>query len=96
MSFETEEEVIQRSNNTNYGLAAGVFTKDIQRGHRIVSELHAGVTYLNNYNITPVEMPWGGLRQSGIGRENGSAAVNSWTELKSVYVEMGPISCPYS
>ena len=97
LSFDTEEEVIQRANNTQYGLSAGVFTNNIQRGHRVISKLHVGTTWINNYNVAPIELPWGGYKLSGIGRENGLAGVESWTQLKSVYVEMndGILQCPY-
>eukprot|EP00474_Spongospora_subterranea_P010199 CRZ10657.1 hypothetical protein [Spongospora subterranea] len=95
LKFESTEEVVERANATEFALAAGVFTKDINRAHQLVSQLQAGVCYVNNYNITPVEMPWGGNKQSGLGRENGSAAMENWTQVKSVYVEMGNIFCPY-
>mmetsp|Transcript_24823 Transcript_24823/g.41091 ORF Transcript_24823/g.41091 Transcript_24823/m.41091 type:complete len:507 (-) Transcript_24823:7-1527(-) len=95
LTFADEEEVIQRANATEYGLSAGVFTKDIQRAHRTVAQLQAGTTWINNYNLAPVETPWGGYKQSGIGRENGLAGVDSWTQLKSVYVEMNEIESPY-
>jgi betaine-aldehyde dehydrogenase len=95
LSFSSEEEVISRANNTQFGLAAGVFTRDIQRGHRVVGKLQAGVTWINNYNLAPMNLPWGGTKFSGIGRENGTAGVESWTQLKSVYVEMGCVECEY-
>ena len=95
LPFSDEEEVISRANDTNLGLAAGVFTKDIQRGHRVVQQLNAGSTWINNYNIVPMQLPWGGHKQSGIGRENGVGGVESWTQLKSVYVEMGDVGCDY-
>jgi len=95
LPFSTEDEVLHRANNTDFGLAAGVFTRDIQRGHRMVQQLQAGVTWINNYNLAPVSLPWGGYKQSGIGRENGVGGVESWTQLKSVYVEMGNVECDY-
>ena len=61
----------------------------------MVSNLEAGTTWINNYNLAPVELPWGGHKQSGLGRENGTAAIEYWSQLKSVYVEMGEIDCPY-
>ncbi|TDH72352.1 hypothetical protein CCR75_004439 [Bremia lactucae] len=96
LPFDTEEEVIARANNTKFGLSAGVFTKDITRGHRMISELQAGTTWINNYNLSPVETPWGGHKMSGVGRENGLAGIESWTQLKSVYVEMNEVWCPYA
>ncbi len=93
--FDTEEEAVARANDTEFGLAAGVFTKDIQRAHRVVAELEAGTCWINNYNITPIEMPFGGVKQSGIGRENSLAALEHYTQLKSVYVELGDVDSPY-
>ncbi len=95
LPFDTEEEVIARANNTNFGLSAGILTKDLQRAHRIVAQLQAGTTWINNYNLSPSELPWGGFKQSGIGSENGLAGVESWTQIKSVYVEMNEIEAPY-
>ncbi len=95
MTFEGEDEVIARANDTPYGLAAGVFTRDLARGHRVVSRLEAGTCWINNYNITPVEIPFGGYKQSGIGRENGLAALEHYTQLKTVYVELGDVDSPY-
>jgi len=95
LSFESEEEVIERANNTPYGLSAGVFTNDIKRGHRVIHQLQAGTCWINNYNITPVELPFGGYKQSGQGRENSLAAIQYYTQLKSVYVELGNVESPY-
>lgn len=95
LSFSSEAEVIARANNTDFGLAAGVFTKDIQRGHRVVEKLQAGFTWINNYNLSPMNLPWGGNKCSGIGRENGSDSLESWTQMKSVYLEMGNVVCEY-
>ncbi len=95
LSFSEEDEVITRANDTPFGLSAGVFTNDLQRAHRVVNQLNAGVCWVNNYNITPVEIPFGGYKQSGIGRENGLAAVDHYTQLKTVYIEMNNIDFPY-
>jgi len=95
LDFATEDEVLARANDTPFGLAAGVFTRDLQRGHRMVAQLQAGVCWINNYNITPIEMPFGGTKQSGLGRENSLAAIEHYTQLKSVYVEMGDVEAPY-
>lgn len=95
LSFQTEAEVIQKANDTLYGLSAGVFTNDLKRGHRVVNQLQAGVCWINTYNITPVQIPFGGYKQSGIGRENGLAAVDYYTQLKTVYVEMDKVDSPY-
>ena len=95
LSFRTEEEVITRANNTVYGLAAGVFTNDLTRGHRVAAALEAGIVWINTYNVTPIEMPFGGYKQSGIGRENSHAAIEHYTQLKSVYVASGDLKAPY-
>jgi betaine-aldehyde dehydrogenase len=95
LTFRDEDEVIARANDTDYGLAAGVFTNDIQRAHRVVARLEAGTTWINNYNVTPIEMPFGGYKQSGIGRENSLTTINHYTQVKSVYVEMGDVEAPY-
>ncbi len=95
LSFDSEEEVIERANDTPFGLSAGVFTNDIKRGHRVVHQLQAGTCWINNYNITPIELPFGGYKQSGQGRENSLAAILHYTQLKSVYVELGNVESPY-
>jgi betaine-aldehyde dehydrogenase len=95
LDFDDEDDVVGRANDTPYGLAAGVFTRDLQRAHRVVRRLDAGTTWINTYNITPIELPFGGVKQSGIGRENGAAAIEHYTRLKSVYVEMGDVEAPY-
>lgn len=95
LSFDTEEEVIERANNTQFGLSAGVFTNDIKHGHRVIHQLQAGTCWINNYNITPIELPFGGYKQSGMGRENSLAAIQHYTQLKSVYVELGNVESPY-
>jgi len=95
LRFHEEDEVVRRANATPYGLAAGVFTRDLARGHRVIGRIDAGVCWINNYNVTPVEVPFGGFKQSGIGQENGHAAVEHYTRVKSVYVELGQIACPY-
>ena len=95
LTFEEEDEVLDRANATPYGLAAGVFTRDLARGHRVVAKLEAGTCWINTYNVTPIEMPFGGVKQSGIGRENGRAAVEHYTQVKSVYVAMNGVDSPY-
>ena len=95
LGFDTEEEVIARANATTFGLAAGVFTSDLARGHRVVAALEAGTCWINAYNLTPVEMPFGAVKMSGLGRENSAAAIEHYSQLKSVYVGMGPVAAPY-
>ncbi|MFT4150813.1 MAG: betaine-aldehyde dehydrogenase [Paracoccaceae bacterium] len=95
LDFDAEDEVIARANATDFGLAAGVFTADLARAHRVVAQLQAGTCWINAYNLTPVETPFGGSKRSGVGRENGHAAVEHYTQVKSVYVGMGPVDAPY-
>lgn len=95
LDFDDEDEVITRANATEFGLAAGVFTNDLTRAHRVIGKLDAGTCWINTYNITPIELPFGGNKQSGLGRENGRAAIEHYTQLKSVYVAMEPIDAPY-
>ncbi|MEX2629244.1 MAG: betaine-aldehyde dehydrogenase [Tistlia sp.] len=95
LSFAEEAEAVARANDTPFGLSAGVFTRDLARAHRTVAALEAGTCWINTYNITPVEMPFGGVKQSGIGRENGKAAIEHYSQLKSVYVELGEVESPY-
>ena len=95
LTFDDEDEVVRRANATPYGLAAGVFTSDLRRAHRVAAALEAGIVWINNYNLTPIEVPFGGVKQSGIGRENGRAAIDHYTQLKTVYVEMGDVDAPY-
>jgi betaine-aldehyde dehydrogenase len=95
LDFEDEDEVIERANATQFGLAAGVFTNDLTRAHRVIARLQAGTCWINHYNVTPVELPFGGVKQSGLGRENGRAALEHYTQLKSVYVAMGDVESPY-
>jgi len=91
--FDTEEEVIKRANKTTFGLAAGVFTQDLTRGHRVINALEAGTTWINTFNLAPAELPFGGYKMSGIGRENGLAAIEHYTQYKTVYVEMNDVDC---
>ena len=93
--FDDEDDVIQRANDTHLGLAAGVFTKDIQRAHRVIHQLQAGICWINSYGNSPAEMPVGGYKQSGIGRENGIETLDHYTQTKSIYVGMSNIESPF-
>ncbi|WP_299636899.1 betaine-aldehyde dehydrogenase [uncultured Ruegeria sp.] len=95
LDFETEEEVMARVNDTEFGLAAGVFTNDLTRAHRIVAGFEAGTCYINTYNLAPVEAPFGGSKMSGVGRENSKLAINHFSEMKTVYVSMNDVEAPY-
>ena len=95
LEFDSEDEVIERANATEFGLSAGVFTNDLNRAHRVIAALQAGTCWINHYNVTPIELPFGGMKLSGLGRENGRAAMEHYTQLKSVYVAKGDIDAPY-
>ena len=95
LDFESEEEAIRRANDTPFGLSAGVFTRDLQRGHRVIRALQAGSCFINSYNDAPVEAPFGGHKMSGVGRENARNAIEHYSQPKSVYVRMGDVEAPY-
>lgn len=95
LEFETEDEVITRANDTELGLAAGVFTSDLTRAHRVIDRLDAGTCFINSYNDAPVEIPFGGMKKSGVGRENSKAAIEHYSQLKTVFVRMTPVEAPY-
>ena len=95
LDFETEDEVLARANATEFGLAAGVFTSDLQRAHRMAAGFEAGTCYINTYNLAPVEAPFGGMKLSGVGRENSKAAIDHYSQLKGVYVAMGDVEAPF-
>ena len=91
--FKTEEEVIELANDTSYGLAAGIHNKDYERALRVTSQLQAGTTWVNMYNFVHWSIPFGGYKESGIGRECGEAALENYTETKAVFFNMG-LSAP--
>lgn len=95
LPFEHEDEVLKRANATPFGLAAGVFTSDMTRAHRMVAGFEAGTCYINSYNDAPVEMPFGGMKLSGVGRENSKAAIEHYSQVKTVHVGMGEIEAPF-
>ncbi|CAB4387925.1 putative aldehyde dehydrogenase [Rhizophagus irregularis] len=87
--FSTVEEVIEKAHLTRYGLAAAVFTKDITRALKISKELNAGTVWVNCYGLYEPNVPFGGYRESGIGREGGESSLNEYTQVKSVQVHLG-------
>lgn len=89
LAYDTIEEAIQRANNTNFGLAAGVVTQNISQAHQIIHQLEAGICWINTWGESPAEMPVGGYKQSGVGRENGISTLNHYTRTKSIQVELG-------
>ena len=72
-----------------------ILFRDLQQAHRVASQLEAGSLYINNYNVYPVGVPFGGYKKSGLGRENGPEALDYYTQVKSVYVEMNDIQAPF-
>ncbi len=95
LEFSDEAEVMRRANATEFGLAAGVFTQDLTRAHRVAAGFEAGTCYINTYNIAPAEAPFGGSKASGVGRENSKAAIEHYSERKTVFVAMSPIEAPF-
>jgi betaine-aldehyde dehydrogenase len=89
LGFDTEDEVISRANDTHYGLAAGVVTENLSRAHRAIHRIDAGICWINTWGESPAEMPVGGYKQSGVGRENGIATLAHYTRIKSIQVELG-------
>ncbi|GGE04478.1 aldehyde dehydrogenase [Marinithermofilum abyssi] len=88
MPYEDLDDLIERANKTIYGLAAGVWTENVKRAHYIANKLKAGTVWVNCYNAFDAASPFGGYKQSGIGRECGSYALNNYTEVKSVWVNL--------
>ena len=89
LAYRDEEEVIRRANATDFGLAAGVVTRDLARAHRLIHRLEAGICWINTWGESAAEMPVGGYKQSGVGRENGLTTLGHYTRIKSVQVELG-------
>ena len=88
--FDTEEEAIRKANDTVYGLAGAVFTSDGARAQRVIKQLRAGITWINTYHPTFNEAPWGGYKQSGIGRELGTYGYEAYTEVKQININLAP------
>jgi betaine-aldehyde dehydrogenase len=95
LTFNDEDEVVARANATEFGLAAGVFTQDITRAHRVIHQMEAGICGINSVGASPAQMPVGGYKQSGIGRENGLVTLNHYTQIKAVYVGLQKLDSPF-
>lgn len=95
LTFNDEDEVVARANASKFGLAAGVFTQDITRAHRVIHQMQAGICWVNSFGASPAQMPVGGYKQSGIGRENGLITLNHYTQIKAVYVGLKPLESPF-
>jgi len=87
--FDSLDEVIAMANDTQYGLAAGVWTTNLQSAHRCIQELRAGSVYVNTFNVADPSVPFGGMGQSGWGREHGEGALEQYTETKSALMYLG-------
>jgi betaine-aldehyde dehydrogenase len=87
-AFDDEAEAIHLANDTVYGLAGAVFTQDVGKAHRVIRKLRAGITWINTYHPTYNEAPWGGYKQSGIGRELGTYGYEAYTEVKQINVNL--------
>jgi aldehyde dehydrogenase (NAD+) len=86
--FDDEEDAIRIANGTAYSLAAGVWSADIGRVHRMAAGLKAGTVWINTYGYTDVRLPWGGSGESGLGREHGDAALANFTEPKAIWLAL--------
>lgn len=95
LTFADEAEAARRANATPFGLSAGVFTRDLARAHRVATAFEAGTVWINQYNLTPAGMPFGGSKASGIGRENARMAMDHFTEAQTIYVGMGPVEAAF-
>ncbi|WP_070399636.1 aldehyde dehydrogenase [Hydrogenophaga sp. PML113] len=94
--FDTEEEAVKIANDTRYGLAAGIWTQNVQRAHRVAGQLRAGSVWINAYRVTAPFAPFGGFKHSGVGRENGHEGMNEFLETKTVWVELsGALRDPF-
>ncbi|MFK8024014.1 MAG: betaine-aldehyde dehydrogenase [Ilumatobacter sp.] len=91
LPFDTEEEVLARANDTPYGLSAAVFSKDFARANRVGNALQAGTVWINDYGTLPASVPFGGYKQSGVGRENGANAIEHYTQVKMIYSSLVPV-----
>jgi aldehyde dehydrogenase (NAD+) len=89
LPFKTMDEVVQRANNTSYGLAAAIWTKDLDKAHLFARQVKAGTVWVNCYHVVEPTTPFGGFKMSGQGRENGAAALEHYTELKTVTIKLG-------
>ncbi|EKQ54844.1 MULTISPECIES: aldehyde dehydrogenase family protein [unclassified Clostridium] len=88
--FSDEKDSIRLANDSEYGLAGAVFTKDITKAMRVIKKLRAGITWVNNYQPAYCEAPWGGYKQSGIGRELGTIGYEEYTEVKQISINLAP------
>ena len=88
-TFKTEDEALEMANDTIYGLGSAIFTKDLERAHRVARRIEAGMVWINSSNDSDYRIPFGGVKQSGIGRELGEAGLAGYTQTKAVHVNIG-------
>jgi acyl-CoA reductase-like NAD-dependent aldehyde dehydrogenase len=88
LTFRDVDEAIERGNDTNYGLAAAVWTRDIKKAHRVAHALRSGTVWINTYNSFDTAVPFGGYKESGFGRELGAQALDLYTQTKAVWVAL--------
>ena len=88
LEYDSIEDLTSRANSSQYGLGAGIWTSDVRQGIRLAHALKAGSVWINGYGMLDAALPWGGFKSSGIGREMGSAALETYTELKTVWVNL--------
>ncbi len=86
--FDDEEEAVRRANDTYFGLGAGLFTRDLTRAHRVADQLEAGNVWVNTYNLIPPDMPFGGVKQSGFGREQSLYAFEAYSDVRATYIAL--------
>ena len=86
--FKTEDEVIDMANSTKYGLSASIFTENISKGHRVAAKIDAGVVWINTWLLRDLRIPFGGMKQSGVGREGGFKSLDFFTEPKNICVKI--------
>jgi aminomuconate-semialdehyde/2-hydroxymuconate-6-semialdehyde dehydrogenase len=85
--FETEEEALQMANSVKYGLAASVWTNDLKRAHRVAEKIESGIVWINSWMVRDLRTPFGGVKQSGVGREGGWEALRFFTEAKNIFIK---------
>ncbi len=93
--FDDEDEVLRRANDTHYGLSGAVFTTDFARAHRVANGIEAGSVWINDYNALPASIPFGGYKQSGVGRENGLTTLEHFTQHKTIYANLDSFPAYY-
>jgi 5-carboxymethyl-2-hydroxymuconic-semialdehyde dehydrogenase len=94
MPFEDEADAVRLANATPYGLAAYVWTNDLRRGHRVAHAIDTGMCWINSQNVRDLRTPFGGVKQSGIGREGGDYAFDFYCDIEIVHVALGPHHIP--